>query len=272
MMKKQILAMILSLTVFCTAGSFSFAQETATVSFTQDKKLEYSGVTEEEGHVNLGDAFQNVVPGETRVQTITLKNENERTADFYMSSEAVKALEEGKANAQGAGYEVKLTVGAPGAAESDLTVLYDSALGGYKDAATASKEGIKGMNESLEDFILLGTMKKGESKEIKLSIHFDGEAMDNSGNADYSLTQGQLAFEFQVGYEDPTGITRIVREVDNEGNVRYVRKLVEVFEEGVPLGAVATGDGAMIGVGLAVLAAGIILVILGKKKKVEEEA
>lgn len=271
-MKKIFLSVLCSLAIFSVMGVSSLAQENAIVSFTQSKKLEYRGVVNQGTEVNLGKAFENVAPGETRSQTITLINENNQTVDFYMSSEVVKALEEGTSNARGAGYEILLTVGSAGAENSELTVLYDSKLGGYNSDSTASSEGIAEMNESLKDYILVGTMKQGESKEVKLTIHFDGEAMDNSGDVDYSLTEGQLAFQFQVGYEDPTGIIKITREVDDGGNIRYIRQLVEVFEEGVPLGAVATGDGAMIGLGIAVLATGIFFVILGKKKKMEEKA
>lgn len=262
-MKKKLFGMMLAAMVFSVSVIPVYADTGAAVTFTQDKKLEYSGVTSDADGVNLGAAFENVAPGESRSQTITVKNENTRTADFYMSAEAVKALENGAAAAKGAGYEIRLTAGD--------AVLYDSTLGGYKNAV-ASESGIEGMNDALEDSILIATLKQGESVNVVLSIAFDGEAMDNTSVIDYSLTNGQLAFEFQVGYEDPTGTTVIVREVSEDGQVRYVKKIVEILENGVPLGAVATGDGAMIGIAVLVLAAGIFMVIAGKKKSREEEA
>lgn len=264
-MKKKIVALVMSLTVFATTGMTTYAAENATVSFTPDNKLEYSGVMAEGGEVNLGSAFEGVAPGETRTQTITVKNDNKRTADFYMSAETVKALEEETASARGAGYDIKLTVGS--------TTLYDSTVGGYKADSTASAEGIGGMNDALKDYVLIGTLKNGQSLDVVLQIAFDGEAMDNTSAIDYSLTNGKLAFDFQVGYEDPSGSTVIIKEVTEGGAVKYVKKVVQILDEEVPLlGAVKTGDEAMIGIAVIVLAAGAVMMIFGKKKKVEEEA
>jgi len=271
-MKRKVLALGLAITMFCAMGITSFADGNATVSFTDDKKLEYSNVgTAEGGKVSLG-SFDNVAPGETITQTITVQNDNERTADFYISAEAVKALESGKA--KGAGYDITLKAG-------EIT-LYDSTLGGYSSTSTedASTTGITGMNTTLgkdengdgiADYILFATLPKGKSTNVVLTIKLDGEAMDNTaGGVDYTSTVGQLAFDFQVGYEDPTGQTVIVREVGEDGQVTYVRKVVEIIENAVPLGAVATGDGAMLGLAAVVLLVGASLVILGRKKKVEE--
>lgn len=264
-MKKRVLALGLAMAVFFATGIITLANGNATVSFTADKTLEYSNVTVEDGSVKLGNTFENVAPGETRQQTITVKNNNERTADFYISAEALRALEAGKDAAKGAGYDITLKAGD--------TTLYDSTLGGYQgtDADSASTTGIGGMNDALKDYILFATLKNGEAADVVLTIRFDGEAMDNNAaDVDYSATMGQIAFGFRVGYEDPTGQTVIVREVTEDGQVRYIRKVVEITENAVPLGAVATGDGAMLGIAALILVAGVCLVVFGRKKKVEE--
>jgi len=263
-MKRKVLALLLAVTMFAGMSVTAFAADGATVSFTSSNTLEYSGVTKDGDTVNLGDAFENVAPGETRTQTITLRNDNKRTADFYMSAEAVKALEAGKEAAKGAGYDIKLTAGD--------TVLYDSTVGGYKseDGDSASSKGIDEMNGALEDYILIATMQKGESTDVVLTIVFDGEAMDNNAEVvDYSLTDGQLAFDFKVGYEDPSGEV-IIKEVSEDGQVTYVKKIVNIIENAVPLGAVATGDGAMVGAAAVVLLVGASMIIFGRKKKEEE--
>lgn len=263
-MKKKALALILALMVLSATGITALANGTATVSFTENKTLEYSNVTVEDGVVNLGSAFEDVVPGETREQIITVKNDNKHTADFYISAQVLKALEESKDAAKGAGYDIVLKAGD--------TVLYDSTVGGYNAGQTASDTGIGEMNDALEDYVLFATLKNGEAAEVVLSISFDGEAMDNSGAIDYSSTIGQIAFDFKAGYEEPTGKTVIVKEVTEDGEITYVKKVVEIIEERVPLGAVPTGDGAMIGLAVAVLVLGMVLLFVGKKKKVEEEA
>jgi len=249
-MKKNIMAMVMALAVFVGLGTNVHADNNAMVSFTESNTLEYSGAAMANGEVNLGAAFENVVPGELRTQIITLKNENGKTADFYMSAEVVEALETNTVAARGAGYDIELKVG--------NTVLYDSTVGGYSASEAASASGIGGMNSVLEDYILVATLNPGESREIALSIKFDGEAMDNTSAIDYSLTDGKLAFDFMVGYDEPAKET-IVRYEQKEEVIR----IIEV---------VKTGDEALIGVAIAVLAAGLVLLVLGRKKKTEEEA
>lgn len=263
-MKKSILALGIAFTVLSMNVMPAQAAGDATVSFTEDNKLEYSNVITDGSNVNLGSAFEGVAPGETRSQTITVQNNNSKTADFYMSAEAVEALERNTATAKGAGYEIKLTAGD--------TTLYDSTVGGYGagSESAASTTGIEGMNSALEDYILIATLANGETTEVVLTITFDGEAMDNTTAIDYSWAEGQLAFEFKAGYEDPTGTTTVYKTVTQKGQTKYVKNLVEIFEEAVPLSAVATGDASLIGVGVVVLLAGILLVVIGKRKKVEE--
>lgn len=263
-MRKSILALGIAFTVLSMNVMPTQAAGDATVSFTKDNKLEYSNVSAEGENVNLGSAFEGVAPGETRSQTITIQNDNKKTADFYMSAEVVEALESNTAAARGAGYEIKLTAGS--------TVLYDSTVGGYGagNEEAASTTGIKSMNSALEDYILIATLENGESTNVVLSITFDGEAMDNTSAIDYSWAEGQLAFDFKAGYEDPTGTTTVYKTVTKKGDTKFVTNLVEIFEEAVPLSAVATGDTAMIGIGVVVLLAGIVLVVAGKRKKAEE--
>lgn len=265
-MKKRILAFTMAALMLGASALPVLAEGEPTVTFTQNKKLEYSNVTTEGSNVNLGSTFEGVAPGEERSQTIIIKNENSRTADFYMSAAAIQELEKSRAEAKGAGYEIKLTAG--------NSVLYDSKLGGYgaDNENAASNEGIREMNEALDEDILIATLSRGQQTAVVLDIYFDGEAMDNTARIDYSNAFGQLEFNFKVGYEDPTGTKPVYKVITKEGEKKIVKRLVEIVEEVVPLSAVATGDGAMIGVGALVLVAGILLVVIGKKKKTEEEA
>lgn len=263
-MKKSILALGMVLTILSMNIIQVQAAGEATVSFTEDNKLEYSNVSVEGNDVNLGSAFEGVVPGETRSQTIIIQNNNERTADFYMSAKVIEALESNSTAARGAGYEIKLTTGD--------TVLYDSQVGGYAagNEESASTAGINNMNSALEDYILIATLKNGETTDVVLSITFDGEAMDNTTAIDYSWSEGQLAFEFKAGYEDPTGTQIVYKPVTKKEETKYVTNLVEIIENQIPLSAVETGDTSMIGAGVVVLLAGVVLVVIGKRKRVEK--
>uniref|UniRef100_UPI0040563B6E hypothetical protein n=1 Tax=Acetatifactor sp. TaxID=1872090 RepID=UPI0040563B6E len=266
-MRNKLIAAVIA--VICLMGSNMTvcAAENAAVTFTENEELEYSGVTfYEDGTPKLGTGFEGIAPGEMAEQTITMVNNNEKTVDFYMNANALQALEQSAEQAQGAGYVIKLTVGD--------TVLYDSNVGGYaSEGAEGSREGILEMNEgALEGYVLVATLAQGESENIVYSIFFDGEAMDNnSQSVDYSNAFGQLGFSFQVGYEEPQAPTVIYNEITQRGETNYVTELIEIIEERVPLAPVVTGDVAMIGVGVLLLALGVVMVVItGKKKNVEE--
>lgn len=266
-MKKRLFAFAMAAVMMFGSAMTVCAAEDATVTFTGKQKLEYSGVTKDENGTKLSDAFQGIAPGETREQTIKVLNDNNRTVDFYMDATAISALEETGEQAQGAGYDIKLTAGD--------AVLYDSKVGGYADStAQGSKEGLLEMNDgALEGFVYIGTLAKGESENVTLSIYFDGEAMDNdSQSIDYSNTFGQLGFSFRVAYEDPQSPTVVYKDVTKKGATNYVTKVVEIIEERVPLAAVATGDYAMVGFAVVVVGFGIALILLaGRKPKHKNE-
>lgn len=257
-MKKKVITMAMAVALMMGSTLSVCAAENATVTFTENEKIEYSGVAfYEDGTPKLGTAFEGMAPGEMREQIITIQNDNEKTVDFYMNAGALQALEESTEQARGAGYEIKLTVGD--------AVLYDSNVGGYAgESAEGSTEGIKAMNEgALEGYVLIDTLAKAESEEIKLSVFIDGEAMDNdSRTVDYSNALGQFGFSFRVAYEEPAAPTVIYKEVTQKGETNYVKEVVEIIEQRVPLAAVATADPAMIGGGVAVMLSGILLIVV----------
>lgn len=260
-MKKSffsVAAIAMALTIWTGASISAQASDNTTVTFTNSRALEYGNASGSGEEVNLGDAFANVVPGEERNQTITLKNEYNNSVDFYMSAEVLKALEETGKGAAGAGYDIVLTAGGQ--------ILYDSSVGGYKQSnGAASVDGLKEMNNSaLKDSVLIATLAKDQTADVVLKIIFDGEAMDNNAAAvNYADTVGQIRFAFQAGYEDPTGLTTVYKVVTSEGETKYITRIVE---ERVPL-AVPTGDSAMLALGALVLIAGIALLFLTRKKK-----
>lgn len=257
-MERKILTIItLVFTVMMTPLTVA-ASEAATLTFTQGKKLVYSNVSETGSNVSLGTAFEGVAPGETRTQTITLKNENKKTVDFYMSTQVLQALEESRETAAGAGYDIILT--------ANGKELYNSVLGGYTASdSSGSKDGLKEINDSiLTDDVLVATLAKGKTADIILQISFDGEAMDNTSAIDYSNALAKVSFDFKVSYENSkTVVTDKI--IVQKGDTRYVTKTVE---QKIPL-AVKTGDTAMIFSGVVVLMAGIALFFFTSKKKTE---
>ena len=231
------------------------------VTFTPSDELVYSGVTDAgSGTVDLGDTFAHVAPGETRTMTIDVSNNNAKTSDFYMSTDVLKALEDTKSSAAGAAYDIKLTAAG--------TTLYDSTLGGYvtKDGtSTGSNKGLGDLSAALGDYVLISTLANGEKAQVVLTIYFNGEAMDSSTISDYTNTLGQMGFNFKVGYQDPSA-DKIYKIIDKNGEVQYVT----VTKKKNPILVVATGDETKVGLAIAVVILGAILVVIGNKKRSKE--
>lgn len=264
-MKKKTMIWTMAAAMVCAMGLNAYAADSS-VTFTEAEKLEYSGTlgSGEEG-VILG-SFDQVAPGDTVTQTITLKNTNELTVDFYMSARTLTALEEAVAEGQtagGAAYEITLTAGE--------TSLYDSSAGGYLSEERADGVGLKKMNDALGEYILVGTLAKEQALDIRMMITFDGEAMDNTqGGIDYSNTLGKIAFDFMVSYEEPAGPTIVYNDVERTEAPTVITRIMDQL---VPLASVQTGDAALTGGAAVILIAGIVLIVLScRKKKVEEES
>ena len=258
-MKKNILSIALAVTMLMGTALTAFAAGgNPTVTFSENKVLEYSNITETaEGSISLGNAFEEVLPGETRSQVITLQNDNAQTVDFYMSTAVVQSLEEAN-KASGAAYEIKLTAGE--------SVLYDSTLGGYDASIQGNTEGLAEMNGSLEEDVFVATLEEGQAADVTLTIFFDGEAMDNTSASDYSNALGALDFNFKAGYEEPNNEQIVEKIVVRKGETIYEKEIVEIVDEITPL-AVKTGDNTLVWVAVAVLLLGVLLFMLTGKKK-----
>lgn len=251
-MKKIILIVGIS-TIFCLGNHISvYAGEN--VELTSDHELTIS-------NTNLGSEFNGMAPGETRSQSIVLVNHNTNTADFYMDTETMKALEDANQTAGGA-YSMKVELKEP----NGRRTLYDSALGGTKTDAGGyieSRQGLLELNSSElgTNTTYLTTLPSGETAELFLTIGLDGESFRNT----YKLSEGILGLQFFAAYREPaTGQIVTVNKVVTQSSVP-VRNIVQTFKQ-VVIG-VKTGDTTSVGIFVVIMAAGIGLLFLSGKKK-----
>ena len=260
-MKKKVLALALMTAMLFAMSSPVSAEEKASVVFTEKNQLEYRNTEkDEEGTVNLGNAFEGVAPGETRSQAFTLSNESSQTVDFYMSTEVLQSLEEIN-RASGAAYDILLTIAGK--------EIYCSTVGGYASPdSSGSSEGLKEMNDSvLGSSILAATLTKGQTAEVVLQITFDGEAMDNNNISDYSEALGRIRFRFRAGYENSGGDVQEESKETEEEQDETAGK-----HEGKQVSKAAkTGDAAMPAVGIVAVGAGILLLVVVERKRKTEE-
>lgn len=201
--------------------------------------LTFEGDSEKFITYEQNSAYENMAPGEERVQQITLTNEDYREMKFYVRSEYTNPLGEGVANEQIA-YDIEFL--------NNGEAFYTGQIGGMT----------KSNMDSLENNYLLQTLKKGESTTVQMKIKVDGDSMDNT----YQDTEGTLNLIFSVEYEENTPIEKVVTIV----------KKVPVINR-IP--GVSTGDtttiGAILGVFAASIVVMIILVVAKLKKRKDEE-
>lgn len=248
----KILGLILIMSTFSMQA---FAEEKVpTVEFTEQNELLYQNViNESEGIVDLGTQFNHMAPGETQSHTIKLVNKNSHSTNFYMHTEALKALEE-TSKAMGGVYLVSLQLG-----EKEI---YRSEVGGTKENEgeyQKSREGLLELNKGeLQNQLFLITLARGESEDLILTIGLEGETLRNA----YQLAEGTMGITFTATYETPTTNveekTEIIKEPVQE---KIVQRITEVVTN------VKTGDDTPVLGIVLVLCIGVILLFVTRDKK-----
>lgn len=244
--KSGILGMLLAL--FLGLGTVSLAADAEPTVTFDGKQIVHSNYDV----TDFGDAFDNMLPSETRTQEILLKNADQRAIDFYMSAQVLKSLQE--IGADNAFYHVSLDLVQNGIS----TRIYGDGqelvtVGGSNNGA----RGLKELDDSLDTYYLLAVMKAGETAKLQLTVELDGESGDNV----YMARDGKIQFDFRVQYDDPKAPEVIT--VKGDPVVHVVKKVQTIYR------GVKTGDQAPIAifVGALVFAAILILLVLLRRKK-----
>ena len=194
-MKKLYLNMVLALTVAFT--SFGFTGLTAKAETL--KPVEWHVVYENNSikspdYSSINHEVSEAMPGDTFSYRVYYQNNTSEAADFYMSSEVVKTLEEGSRAAGGA-YSYKITQ------SGNSTPLFESKTvgGGDLDANYTNDVdeiiGLEQVNGNKNAYFSLGTVsaKSGyEDNYIEVTVALDGNSQTNS----YMDTLGSLQIMF----------------------------------------------------------------------------
>lgn len=191
-----------------------------------DMGLTFEGDSEKFITYEQNSAYENMAPGEERVQKITLSNDDYRELKFYVRSEYTNPLGEGVANNQIA-YDIEFS--------NNGEIFYNGKIGGMTQSNM----------DSLDQNYLLKTLKKGESTTVLMKIKVDGDSMDNT----YQNTEGYLNLIFSVEHEDNTPVEKVVTVI----------KKVPVINK-IP--GVQTGDTTVIGTILGMFVASLALIIV----------
>ena len=209
-------------------------------------KVDFNGEEVESNFTSqeMADEVYGILPGDTMELHLYVENSSDLTTDWYMSSEIVKSLEDGS-SAQGGAYGYRLWYTDP---EGEETLLFDSETIGGEDGENALKEA----TDSLEDFLYLDTLGKGEQGDVYLRIALDGETQGN----DYQNTLARLQMNFAVEETAPDtiqGEDQVLRRTEREPD----KKIYQTRQ-------VKTGDpNQLLLVSAVTLASGLVLLFLG---------
>ena len=268
-MYKKILMLVFTMVLVFGLSLNAFAAET--VTFTSDSKLTYQnnkGYDTDNIRIDLGKEFIGMAPGETKEQIITITNNNEQTADFYVSTKAIQSIEKrlqnlvvNKNNENLGVFSISLTIDSTD--NSKDYPLYNSKIGVVKN----NNDLIFNINKVLEKDTFLATLKKGESINFIIAIGLDGESIRNDELInDYSNATGLIEFNFSVFYDTPEKKV-VVEKSENVINMTVFRTKVANT-----VAALKTGDTTPIFALSSILIIGTIIIFLtGKKKKKLEE-
>lgn len=231
-----------------------------TVTLTKDNTIIYT-----DGSADIANAFEGMAPGDSKTVTIRVQNESDHTADFFLSQETIKSLEE-KERALGGAYAYEIRVG--GAEEEREAALLSAVAGGYDASLRADAQGLKKLTE-LEDYQYFARLAKGEYTNIYLTLTIDGEGFDSTDAVNYENASGQLAFQFRAYYKD--GEPVIITESQTiEGEPTIVPEVVNRVTSRVR--SVKTGDTFPVIVVSAALGIGVVCLFLAMKSKKEDSS
>ena len=213
-MKKLYLNMVLALTVAVT--SFGLAGITAKAETqTVDWSVTYTGSSITSTYDRDKAAIENTMPGDTISYSVEFENASKEAAEFYMSADVVKTLEEGS-RATGGAYSYKIT------SSLSNTPLFDSqVVGGDAGSAEDVLVGLEQVNgsksKSEEAYLSLGTVDSGAKGTVTVTVVLDGNSQSNI----YMNTLGTLEIKFGA------------QPVSNEKLVEH-KKVIEKLTQLIP--------------------------------------
>jgi hypothetical protein len=186
-MKKKIFGLLLTclLTVALVIPAFAedFQGESGwTVNFA-GSKLDSNFTS-----ADMSEAASGLQPGDSITFTVTLKNTDSESTDWWMTNKVLSSFED-NSTANGGAYTYEL-IYVDGSGTQN--VLYSSqTVGGENNAAG---EGLHSATGALEDYFYLDTLSSGQSGTLTLQVALDGETQGNA----YQNTLADLQLNFAV--------------------------------------------------------------------------
>lgn len=237
-MKKKIVTLLITAALLLATGLSASAAETITFRGQAEKF-----VTSVDGDV---ETFTDMLPGETRTVSLTLKNEDSSEMKFYMSAEILDNIASKTADSQAVYDFVISKNGQP---------FFTTIIGGGTARNTSAGE--KYLDES--NNILLDTLARGQSDVIDIRLTLEGNSTGNS----YMEKTGQIQLVFTASTPDnPAGGTNVVE--------RLVQAITHSGATGPNTGLNGGSPYLLIAGACVVIAVVVIIILIVTRKKKEE--
>lgn len=262
---KKLLATILGLVMVLALPATAFADHIEGSTGWYVEYNEAGRMVDNYTQRSWADSVSQLQPGDDITLTVEIRQSNDTTADWYLTNEVLKSLEDGDATGSAYGYTLKYE------GPSNSRTLYESkSVGG-----TGSANGLADATNAMDDYFFLGTLSKGETAKVTLNVALDGET---EGNA-YFDTLARLSLKFAVEPSvEPQNKTVNKTETKNQTveqqgvGQSVVNRTVSASQQNLA----KTGDQTtMFPVFLAIAGAGIVCLALAirnvRNKKNEEE-
>lgn len=196
-MRKAFLTTILAgaLSFGCAGAAFAVSSHYDwDVTYTADEKM----VSTYDQNA-MREAIKMMQPGDDLSLDVTVKNQDDRSTEWYMNTEVTKTLEEASRASNGA-YTYSLTFNG--------TDIYRSDSVGGDDSA----EGLKEVSLATGTWLYLGSLAPNASGEVTINMALDGESQRNN----YMNTLGNLDVQFGVENTPGGDVDRASRIISSD--------------------------------------------------------
>ena len=165
------LVLLLTFASSITAGAEELKGEAGWQVTFNGKRMESNFTS-----AGMADGINAMQPGDSVELTITLKNDFDGQADWYMKNEVLEALEDA-GDAEGGAYDYLLTYTD---VTNTVTTLYSSEKFGGEGRYNGV--GLHGATTTLDDFFYLDRMGEGDTGVVKLMVALDGGNIIGAGS------------------------------------------------------------------------------------------
>ena len=230
-MKKNYLNIALALAV-AIAGFTGFSIDANAETEKVEWSVTYNGSGFDSTYSADKASLSNAMPGDTIEFSVDYINGTDGDANFYMSADVLKSLEEG-ADATGGAYSYKII-----SSNFEKPIFDSETVGGDAEDVI----GLAQVSSGEGAYFSLGTLSAGKSGTVTVSIALDGNSQDNA----YMSTLAQLEIRFgaeptadleenKTIYETITKTNSIVNKIVNHDKQTIVKQVAKTLGDGTQI-------------------------------------